>query len=193
MNLPDILQRISPLPYDSLSKICSEAEEICVDKNTQIIQAGKIERHVYFIKSGIARAYIDAEGREVTFWIGEEGSVALSMQSYVNGCPGYETIVTIERSVLYKISSERLHQLYEEDIHLSNWGRRFAESEILRAEQCLLPLLFTKGAERYDHILRHRPSLLQRMPLEHLASYIGLTPVSLSRIRATKSKDRDSQ
>ena len=186
MNLPDILQRISPLPHDSLSKICSEAEEICVDKNTQIIQAGKIEHYVYFIKSGIARAYIDADGREVTFWIGEEGSVAMSMQSYTDGLPGYETIVTIEKSILYKISTERLHQLYMEDIHLANWGRRFAESEILRAEQCLMPLLFTTGTERYEYIMHHRPSLLKRMPLEHLASYIGLTPVSLSRIRASK-------
>ena len=76
-----------------------------------------------------------------------------------------------------------------EDIHIANWARRFAESEFLRTEQKLIPMLFLPAARRYETLLRERPELLRRVPLETLASYLGITPVSLSRIRARmKSK-----
>ena len=81
------------------------------------------------------------------------------------------------------LPSPALQALYREDIHLANWGRHLAEQEFLRTEERLIPQLFTTAAERYAALLRHQPALLQRIPLEHLASYLGITPVSLSRIR----------
>lgn len=77
--------------------------------------------------------------------------------------------------------------MYRQDIHLANWGRVFAEKEILRAEKSLIPQLFTTGRERYEALLAEQPHLLNRIPLENLASYLGLTPVSLSRIRSEKT------
>ena len=74
--------------------------------------------------------------------------------------------------------------LFEEDIDIANWGRKLAELEFLRAEEKLIPLLFTTASERYRVLLERTPDLLQRIPLECLASYLGITPVSLSRIRA---------
>lgn len=185
MELPEILNRIYPLPETSMSKILTLAEEITVNKNVGIISPHTPSPYVYFVKTGIVRAYIIADGREITFWIGEEGTVALSLQSYINSTKGYEYIAAVESSALYRVPSEGLHKLYDHDIHLANWGRRFAELEILRAEKCLIPQLFTTGRERYESLLETSPGLLQRVPLEHLATYLGLTPVSLSRIRAS--------
>ncbi|MCM1356278.1 MAG: Crp/Fnr family transcriptional regulator [Staphylococcus sp.] len=148
-----------------------------------MVEADKVCPSVYFIANGIVRAYCFAKGRDITFWIGEEGTVALSMQSYINGTPGYENIIALEDCVLYRISINQLHDLYRHDIHLANWGRAFAEKEILRAEMSLIPQLFTTGRERYEQLLKDRPHLLNRIPLENLASYLGITPVSLSRIR----------
>lgn len=186
MELTEILTRIYPLPPDSLSRIIEKADMTERPKGSLLIEADKVCHDIYFIARGIVRAYCIAKGREITFWIGEEGTVALSMQSYINGRPGYENIVTIEDSLLYRISSEELHDLYRQDIHLANWGRVFAEKEILRAERSLIPQLFTTARERYDNLLKEHPHLLNRIPLENIASFLGITPVSLSRIRAMK-------
>lgn len=186
MELTEILNNIYPLPPLSLRLMTEKVQRLEVGKGTMIVEADKICQDVYFVAQGIVRAYCYAKGRDITFWIGEEGSVALSMQSYVNGLPGYENIVTIEDCTLYKISTEELHLLYKQDIHLANWGRKFAEKEILRAEKSLIPQLFTTGSERYEQLLRQQPRLLNRIPLENLASYLGITPVSLSRIRSRK-------
>lgn len=186
MELTEILNNVYPLPPLSLNLMAEKVQVLEVGKGTLVVEADKICRDVYFVAQGIVRAYCYAKGRDITFWIGEEGSVALSMQSYVNGLPGYENIVTIEDCTLYKISTEELHLLYKQDIHLANWGRKFAEKEILRAEKSLIPQLFTTGSERYEQLLRQQPRLLNRIPLENLASYLGITPVSLSRIRSRK-------
>ena len=186
MKLTEILTRIHPLPPESIDKISEKVERIEMKKGSMLVEAGKVCRDVFFVAEGIVRAFCYAKGRDITFWIGEEGTVALSMQSYINGKPGYESIVTIEDCTLYKISVDNLHELYLNDIHIANWGRIFAEKEILRAEKALIPQLFTTGSERYEQLLKEQPHLLNRIPLENLASYLGVTPVSLSRIRGNK-------
>lgn len=186
MELTEILTRIYPLPPVSIDKIAEMAHRVRMKKGTLLVEADKVCRNVFFVAQGIVRAFCYAKGRDITFWIGEEGTVALSMQSYINGKPGYESVVTIEDSLLYKISIDNLHELYSHDIHIANWGRVFAEKELLRAEKALIPQLFTTGSERYEQLLREQPHLLNRIPLENLASYLGVTPVSLSRIRSNK-------
>lgn len=119
----------------------------------------------------------------LTFWIGAEGSTLLSMKGFTEELAGYETIELMEDSVLYRLHRDDLHRLFATDIHIANWGRRFAERELLQTEERLIPFLFTTASERYKKLLSEHPDLLQRLPLECLASYIGVTPVSLSRIR----------
>ncbi len=186
MDLPDILNQIYPLPPESLDKMSEIVELTEVKKGTLIVEADKICRNIFFVAQGIVRAYCYAKGRDITFWIGDEGSVALSMQSYINNIPGYEYIVTIEDCILYKMSVDNLKHLFRHDINIANWGRVFAEKEILRAEKSLIPQLFTTGKERYEALLRQQPQLLNRIPLENIASFLGVTPVSLSRIRGQK-------
>lgn len=184
MELPEILCNIYPLPPAAIAKIAELAETVTAEKGATIISSDRIDGYVYFVAKGIVRAFCNADGRDITFWIGAEGSVALSMQGYINGRKGYESIITIEHCSLYRVPVKALHNLYLTDIDIANWGRVFAEKEILRAEKSLIPQLFTTGRERYEALQREQPQLLNRIPLEVLATYLGLTPVSLSRIRA---------
>lgn len=184
MELKDIIDGIQPLPEASAARLASYASEIRYPKGHHILQAGRREPDIFFIARGVARAYVTHEGREITFWIGEEGAAVVSLRSYVRNEQGYEHIELMEDSTLYRLKRDDLERLYREDIHICNWGRKFAESELLQTEEKLIPLLFTTAAERYRLLLEQHPGLLQRMPLEYLASWLGITPVSLSRIRA---------
>lgn len=139
---------------------------------------------MYFIKKGIVRAYAHQNDHEITFWFGREGETVISMNSYLNHEPGYEDIELLEDCELYALKTTDLHQLYEQDIHMANWGRKFAERELLRTEARLISRQFSTASERYRELLHTNPDLLQRVPLGHIASYLGITQVSLSRIRA---------
>lgn len=189
MEIKDIINRRHVLPKDSLALLCRSMELVHYPKGHHVLEIGKIERDVYFISKGIVRAFTLVDGKEVTFWVGKEGATIVSMMGYVRNEPGYETMELMEDSVLYVIKRDELQRLYNEDIHIANWGRRFAETELLDAEVRVITLLLATATERYRDLLDNQSDLLQRLPLGCIASYLGITQVSLSRIRASIAKD----
>ena len=104
-------------------------------------QSGKVEKDIFFIKQGIVRAYTSVDGKEITFWVGKEGATLVSMKGYVNDEPGYETMELMEDSVLYVLERKKLKELFSEDLHIANWGRRYAEMELLATEERLISML----------------------------------------------------
>ena len=106
------------------------------------------------------------------------------MKSFVNDEKGYETIELMEDSVLYMLERGQLYRLFEEDIHIANWGRKFAERECIKSEQLFISRQFKTSLERYQDLIADYPDILQRVPLGIIASYLGISQVSLSRIRA---------
>lgn len=193
MSIHEIINRIYPLPDTSMEKLLKCLSEETYPKGYKLLETGRVETNLFFLKKGIVRVYIPNDEKGITFWIGKEGDTIVSLKSYINKLPGYETIELIEESVLYVLKHKDIQQFFSKDIHIANWGRRFAELELLKTEERLIPLLYTTASERYKNMIETSPELLQRIPLEHLASYLGITPVSLSRIRAniaTLSRER---
>lgn len=131
----------------------------------------------------MVRAYIERDN-EVTFWFGKEGQTVISMKSYVEDQPGYETIELLEDCELYELKTENLKKMFSEDVHIANWGRKFAENELIKTEERLISKQFKNASERYLELMKDHPELIQRVQLGHIASYLGITQVSLSRIRA---------
>ena len=104
MDLNDIIGRICPLPEVPAARIAECAETVLLPKGAMVVEAGRVETDIFFIANGIARAFVlSDQGREVTFWIGAEGTALLSLRSYVQDRPGYENIQLMEDSRLYRL------------------------------------------------------------------------------------------
>ena len=186
MNIEEIIDSIHPISDLSKKKLIEHIEEVNMNKACILLKAGRQESNIYFIKKGVVRGYFDHENGEITFWFGEEGETILSMRSYVENKISYENIELLENCELYKIRTDKLQKLYEEDVHIANWGRKLAEKELLKVESRLISREFLSAKQRYDELIKNQPSLIQRIPLKYIASYLGITPVSLSRIRKEK-------
>jgi CRP-like cAMP-binding protein len=184
MQIQQILNQIHPLPETSQAQLIACINEVDFSKKHLLLKADTIEKKIYFIKKGIVRAYAYQNENEITFWFGKEGETIISMKSYVMNQPSYENIELLEASELYELQTEKLQELFNQDIHIANWGRRFAEQELIKTEERLIARQFSTAAERYEALLKNYPDLLQRVPLGYIASYLGITQVSLSRIRA---------
>jgi len=184
MEIDQILDTIAPLPQAAKEKIKLCIQEVHYPKGYVLIKADKIETKLYFIKKGIVRAFATTATTDVTFWFGKEAETVVSMKSYVSHEKGYENIELLEDSSFYEINSAALHHLYQNDIDIANWGRKFAELELVKTEERLIARQFKTASERYLSLIQDTPHLLQRVSLGHLASYLGITQVSLSRIRA---------
>lgn len=184
MEFSAIIDAVYQLPEQSKMKLIRSVREVAVPKGWSLLKAGTVETRIYFIKKGIVRAYSSTPDNEITFWFGKEGQAVISMRSYVEQLPGYEDIESLEACELYELNTGHLHRLFEEDIYIANWGRKFAEQELIRTEERLIQRQFRTASERYTDLLIHHPDLVQRIQLGHIASYLGITQVSLSRIRA---------
>ena len=184
MDIEQILDKIYPLSDSSKLILKNHIVELSFPKNKILISADKIEKDFYFIKKGIARTFVYTDGDETTFSFGKEGDTIISMKSYIANQKGYENVELLEDCLVYKLNTQDIRKLYTENIEIANWGIKFAENELLKAEDRLLTRQFGTATNRYEILLKNYPNLLQRVQLGYIASYLGITQVSLSRIRA---------
>lgn len=157
-------------------------------KGEVILHEGRVEQYMFFIEQGLVRAYSDGPEKQVTFWFGMVGDYVISAQSFVNNRPGYESIQVLEDSILFKVDANNLISLMKTDIELANWGRKLAEYEFLKLEEMFISRQFKTATQVYVELLERIPSFPNRVPLKHIASYLGISQVSLSRIRANVAK-----
>jgi len=184
MDIEQILDKIYPLSESSKLILKNHIVELSFPKNKILISADKIEKEFYFIKKGVARTFVYTDGDQTTFSFGKEGDTIISMKSYIANQKGYENVELLEDCLVYKLNTQDIRKLYSENIEIANWGIKFAENELLKAEDRLLTRQFGTATNRYEILLKNYPNLLQRVQLGYIASYLGITQVSLSRIRA---------
>ena len=168
----------------SLHEISKHIEYVKHKKGTIIIHADKIEPRFFILEKGIARAYSDGEHQQITFWFGQSGDVLFSFNSYINNSPGYENVELLANCHLIQIKLSDLFLLYDRHLEIANWGRKIAEKELIATEKRLIDRAFKGAAERYREFLDQSPELVKSVALKHIASYLGVTQVTLSRIRA---------
>lgn len=184
MNIDNILDQIFKIPEHSKSILKNLISEVEFPKDSIIIKAGKVEKTIYFIKKGIVRAFVPQENQDLTFWFGKECDVVLPMKSYVDNYQNYENIQLLEDCVLYQLKIDALRKLFETDINIANWGRKLAERELVKTEELFISRQFRTASQRYEELLTKQPEIIQRVQLGYIASYLGITQVSLSRIRS---------
>lgn len=186
MDFSTLIDKIYPLPLASRNVLMNSIEEVRFPKGHILIKSEIIDQNIYFIKKGIVRAFVNIDGSDVTFWFGQEGDTVFSINGYVKNKKGYECIELLEDCEFYKLKNTAIQALFEEDIHIANWGRKHIEYAMIETEERLISRLIKTATESYSDLLENEPILLKRVSLKHIASYLGITQVSLSRIRAKK-------
>lgn len=171
------------LPGNILKQLLPLVTEVRYPRGHILFNRDKPERNIYILGQGIARAYTEGDGNDVTIWFGQEGDVIISARGYVYGEKGYETMELLEDSVLYRMEWQGLFELYRHDIEVCNWARQLLEREFVRTEQRLISHLSETATERYLHLMQEKPGIIQRVQLQYIASYLGITSEHLSRLR----------
>lgn len=184
MELNKGITSIFSLTADELNKIISIAERISLSKNDILIQDQQINKYIYFLEKGICRIYYPKEEKEVVLDFCFPGDIILPLNSYIHSFPTYEIVDALADCHIYRISIAKLQELYATSLPIANWGRKLAELETLKIEERLMQSLFKSAAERYADLLRKAPKLLHHIKLGYIASYLGVSQVTLSRIRA---------
>lgn len=152
-------------------------------KKELILQEGQVCRYAYFINYGCLRYYYNVEGHENTAQFFFENGWYADYESFLSGKPSKQNIETLEKSQLLLLSSKDLHQLYINIPKFERFGRLMAERAFLGIRQRSEMLENLTADERYLSLIKERPKVFERIPQHYIASYLGIKPPSLSRIR----------
>lgn len=153
---------------------------------TVLLQEGEISNHVHFIKKGCLRQWFNKDGKDITFQFFFEGQAVASIDSFISNKPSIFTIESIEPSIILSISKDSFEQL---QIMYPEFKSGFQEILYYRFRnyaQLFLSHIKDTPKERYADLINNHPEIIYRVPQHYIASYLGITPVSLSRIRNKK-------
>lgn len=154
-----------------------------VPKNFLLINEGETARDLYFINKGLLRLFYSKEGEYKTAFIFRENLFATSYLSFLQQSPGFQMLETLEDSELLVISKEEMENLYSKIPAINYMTRKIAEERFINCQMILSSFLLDTPEERYRKFAEKNGDLLLRVSHNIIASYLGITPVSLSRIR----------
>lgn len=172
------------------SALLSHMEEVRFKKKEVIVQEGTKNTNLYLIKEGIWRGHYLKDGVDTSIWFASKGEAAFSVWGYVDNSYSQISIEAMSDSIAYCISKAALNELYSTSIGLANLSRRLMEHQLLTTENWLISAGSPRAKERYLTLIKEMPELLLHVPLKYIASYLWITPQSLSRIRAGIGKGK---
>lgn len=178
------------LPEKSLHELLSHMTEYHFTKGELIVNEGERNANFYIIRKGMWRAYCMMDGTESSLWFAGKGEIGFSSWGYVNNELSQINIESVNESIAYGIAKADLEDLFNSSIEWANFGRKMFEQEIANIDNYTVAYGTPSAKERYLTLVEENPELLQDVPLKHLASYLYMTPQSLSRIRAGLKRRR---
>ena len=152
-------------------------------KGDHLLADNEICRHIFFIQSGLVRYYINKDGEERTTYFNKEGEFVCVYTSFLPQTPSTINIQALEDCDVWMISKDGIQQFYQEVTYGERFGRLAVESVYLSAISQIASFYTATPEIRYQNCLLDYPSIVQRIPQYHIASYVGVKPQSLSRIR----------
>lgn len=172
------------LTSDSKHELSRHLRRLELPKGHILVRQDTICNSVYFIESGLTRTCYFRDGKDVTDWISDENSFACSIISFISREPDRRGIELLEPSVLYSLHYQDLENLARQYHDVETFFRKIVTFGLVQVQQRFDDLHFATASQRYQTLIATHPTFIQRVPLGMIASYLGITRETLSRIRS---------
>ena len=186
--LVNFINKMYPLSNEIMEFMSRRTTFKKVNKGKFLLKPGDYCKDYYYIHKGILRSYIKYGEKEITIWINPEGEITTSIRSIAGSRVSDEYIQVIENSELVIIPFDAMRELYDTFPEMNRVGRMLLEEYYAASEERVYIARLPNAQARYQHFINSRPELLNRIPLKYVASYLGITLETLSRLRAKKTR-----
>lgn len=180
----DLSIRYYPLPQDDLEALASIIEPCQAAKGECLLSEGQIARSFYYVESGLLRQYYYKNKHEITEHFSCEGNVAFCLSSLFQQEPTDLMIEVLEPTVYHLISYSGLKDLLSRSLPINTLYRRLLEESLILSQRKADSWRFESVRERYQRFRQEYPEAAKRASVNHIASYLLMTPESLSRVRS---------
>ncbi len=156
------------------------------DKGHILLNEGRVCHRLFLLETGTARTFYYRDGKDITSWIYPEQLPFTSWSSFLSGKPSFEYIEILEDASVQSITAAQLENLYDKHPGFERFGRRLMEEQLHFLDQFYKGYLFMTAREKYDLLHSFFPDVTLRVNLGHIASFLGVSQETLSRIRRKK-------
>lgn len=172
--------KIETTEWDKFKHLFKRQE---ITAKTILLNEGEIARQAFYIEKGCLRICFNNNGKDITFQFFFEGEMVSSIESFRSILPSFFTIESIEPCVLFSISKKDFHTILETSTEIKQQVEEYTFKRLVFYQKLFLSRIKDNPEKRYLELLKDNPEILLRVPQHYIASFLGITSVSLSRIR----------
>lgn len=181
----ELARRYSTMTHDELDILESVLVPVKYAKGEKILKEGDVCRSIIYIDKGLLRQYYLKNNKEVTEYLAVEGNIMMSIESLFREQPSMQQIEAIEPSIIYHLPKQRLEEVALHNVNIQILYRKILEESLILSQVHADLVRFESAENRYRRMCKLSPQVALRAPLLYIASYLQMTPETLSRVRST--------
>ena len=181
----ELARRYSTMTHDELDILESVLVPIKYAKGEKILKEGDVCKSIFYIDKCLLRQYYNKNNKEVTEYLAVEGSIMMSIESLFREQPSMQQIEAIEPSIIYHLPKQRLEEVALHNVNIQILYRKILEESLILSQVHADLVRFESAENRYRRMCKLSPQVALRAPLLYIASYLQMTPETLSRVRST--------
>lgn len=185
-SLQKAITNISTLSAASMNEFVAAWKQWSTPKDFNLLKESTVSDYIYFIEKGVARIYYYKNGKEITEWLALDEQFFLSITSFFQRTPSHLNIHTIEPSVVYGIHHDDFMNLADKYHDVERLLRKMVTASLILSQVRMDSIQFESAQQRYEKLMQNTPQIIQRVPLTYIASFLGITLETLSRIRSAR-------
>jgi CRP-like cAMP-binding protein len=189
----ELARRYSTMTHEELDLLESILVAKKYNKNEMILREGEVCENIYWVVKGLVRQYYHKNGKEVTEYMAAENTICMCIESLFREEPSRLQLSAIEPTVLYCLPKRMLEQVAMKSVNIQILYRKILEESLILSQIHADMLRFESALDRYRKLVKQRPQLVLRAPLVYIASYLQMTPETLSRVRTATLNDESGK
>lgn len=178
------LNEISPLRLETQTELLKHVSHKKINKGDYVLRFGEVCKHIYYVHKGFVRIFYYKNGKNITEWFALEKKFFFSITSYFEEIPSNLIIEVMEDAEIIQLSKTGMEKLRRTNIEVANLNVEFFARSLKLSQKRMESIQFETAKQRYSHLLKEQPEIIAKVPLQYIASFLGITQETLSRIRA---------
>lgn len=177
-----------PLSNECQEELIANSKVSAFKRGEVVVREGQFSKKAYLIVEGCSRAYYLKDGKDISDWFTFENQFMAAIVSFFSDKPSPHYVEFVEDSTVLEFSKDVMDKLTNKHHDFERFISKMVTETMLGLCERLYTIQFNKADERYNHLLSIYPNITNRIPLTHIASYLGITLETLSRIRNPKNR-----
>ena len=179
----ELARRYSTMTHEELDILESVLMPMKFAKGERVLNEGDTCQYIYWIVKGLVRQYYFKNGKELTEYMATENTIMMSIESLLLEKPSMQVIQALEPTLIYAMPKNELEAVAMRSVNIQILYRKILEESLIISQQRADMLRFESAQDRYQKLVKSSPQLVLRAPLVYIASYLQMTPETLSRVR----------